>query len=333
MSPLSVEYTVSAISSGTKHLLEHVADIKSFEEVKLLISELYDFPQTLVSALFVSLLLSMVCCVLGQWTDRYSWVDKIWSLAPVLYAWHFTLRSAALWNVDINPRTIIASSFITAWGLRLTYNFYRKGGYRWMDQDYRWPYIREKMNVVMMTLLNVTFISFAQNILLVVLVAPVYICACYPGTPLNAIDIIATIVVVVSLSLEIIADQQQWQFQSAKHRLIASKKRLTGAYTLGFNTVGLFKYSRHPNFLGEQVFWYGIYLYSVAASGVWLQWSIAGTIALTLLFQASTKLTEQISLSKYPKYQEYIETTNRFIPWFPKATIRRTQRTPVKKKE
>lgn len=118
------------------------------------------------------------------------------------------------------------------------------------------------------------------------------------------------------LIIETVADQQQWNYQSKK-----KEKRNSGLTAKGFITTGLWKYSRHPNFLAEQLFWWGVYLFGVSAAGecVWsMHWSMAGTAFLTLLFQGSTHLTESITAGKYPKYKEYQASTNRFLLWFPK---------------
>lgn len=60
-----------------------------------------------------------------------------------------------------------------------------------------------------------------------------------------------------------------------------------------------------------------MYLFSVAASGRWLNWSAAGAVALTALFQGSTWLTEMLTAQKYPKYRQYQASTSRLLPWWP----------------
>lgn len=144
------------------------------------------------------------------------------------------------------------------------------------------------------------------------------------GTPLNTIDYIAAASFVLALIGETISDQQMWNFQKEKYRLIGGfffsccnlqeKKPLSGDYKLGFLTSGLFRYSRHPNFICEQLIWYSFlcvmiairwsfYMFSVAASGLWINWSAIGPFLLSLLFQGSTWFTELITVQKYPKYR------------------------------
>lgn len=65
-------------------------------------------------------------------------VDKLWSVAPMYYFWHFALHDQLkARGVPVNPRLLAMSVLASVWGVRLTYNFARKGGYRWEDEDYR----------------------------------------------------------------------------------------------------------------------------------------------------------------------------------------------------
>lgn len=83
--------------------------------------------------------------------------------------------------------------------------------------------------------------------------------------------------------------------------------------------VGLWYYSRHPNYFGEMVFWWGIFLFSIGTSAFWYAW--IGPVLITF-FLANVSgvplLTEQYK--KKPLYKEYLETTNTFFPWPPKRS-------------
>merc|ERR1711957_537180 len=113
---------------------------------------------------------------------------------------------------------------------------------------------------------------------------------------------------------EAIADQQQWNFQEKKKLLLKENKELNDDFKRGFLTKGLFKYSRHPNFFAEISLWWIIYAFSVNASGIIFNFSIIGTLILSLIFKASTNLTEEISSGKYPEYKNYQKFTSKFIP-------------------
>jgi steroid 5-alpha reductase family enzyme len=210
---------------------------------------------------------------------------------------------------------------VTAWGLRLTYNFSRHGAYRlefWTGhEDYRWQVLRRKPEFQprwKWTLFNLGFISGYQNILILFMTLPTIVSLQFSETPLGWLDYLAVALMISMLVTETVADQQQWNYQCAKIKLIEARQPLTGKYAAGFLDTGLWAWSRHPNYFAEQGFWISFYLFSVAASGLWINWSISGCFLLLLLFQGSSKFSEEISASKYPEYAQYQKTVPRFIP-------------------
>jgi steroid 5-alpha reductase family enzyme len=271
--------------------------------------ELYRTTDPLVTALVIAGGFALGCWVLSLITKEYSWVDRLWSITPPLFAVHF----AAYAGFD-DTRLNLMASLTVLWGVRLTYNFARKGGYKPGGEDYRWEEVQERIGPFWFQVLNATFLAPFQNYLLLLIVVPSYAAYQHAGTPLNALDAVAAVAFVLFFLGETIADEQQWRFQNAKHAAIGRGESPEAQ----FLTTGLFRYSRHPNFFCEQAMWWTYYLFSVAAGAGWLNWTILGTVLLTLLFQGSTGLTEQISLRKYPTYAEYQKTTSRLIPWFPR---------------
>ena len=90
--------------------------------------------------------------------------------------------------------------------------------------------------------------------------------------------------------LELVADEQQWAFQTCKWAMLKAGKKLEELpmpYRLGFNTTGLWGRSRHPNYLGEQGTWAAFYLFTVGAGCGILNWSMAGALLLVALFLGS----------------------------------------------
>jgi steroid 5-alpha reductase family enzyme len=79
----------------------------------------------------------------------------------------------------------------------------------------------------------------------------------------------------------------------------------------------VWRYSRHPNYFGEFLMWWGIWLIAVAA-GAW--WTGVGPLLLTflLLRVSGVALTEKDIASRRPEYQAYLRRTSAFVPWFPK---------------
>lgn len=170
-------------------------------------------------------------------TGNMSQVDKLWSLLPTIYAWMCVVDS----------RTKLMAALSTLWSIRLTYNFYRRGGYTWPpwqgDEDYRWECLRRGMlggfwkvftNEWIWVIFNIFFISLFQNYLLLLITSPSLMawslamkrlhCPIGEGgdhvvehsSSLNILDGLATILFITFLLLETEADNQQAKFQSEK---------------------------------------------------------------------------------------------------------------------
>ncbi|KAH8549713.1 hypothetical protein BGW37DRAFT_500525 [Umbelopsis sp. PMI_123] len=270
----------------------------------------------LISALAIATVFSIAHWFIGLVTSNYSQVDKCWSILPVVYSWHFSVHDYLV-HGQVHPRLVLITTLITVWGMRLTYNFARKGGYKFSEQDYRWPYIQKKLGKAGMEFLNIVFIAPYQNLLLLSMTGPIYVASCATQFSANLVtlDWIAAGLFALLWITEIIADQQQFDFQTRKHKMINEKTALYGDYKRGFLTQrGLWRYSRHPNFFCEISIWYTIYLFSVAATGVNLNWSLTGAVALHLLFFGSTWITEVISSEKYPEYRRYQKHVSMLVP-------------------
>ncbi|KAI8809414.1 hypothetical protein BJ742DRAFT_852796 [Cladochytrium replicatum] len=353
------------------------------------------FADPLLLTLLLNVILILSCYILQRTTGNYSWVDRVWSISPPLFAliiMFYPIHTAeglavsvlSVWNQ--HPRLLFVGTLIVLWGIRLTYNFARKGGYDPKEEDYRWAWCRKVIpNPILWELFSSVFISFYQLTLIWLISAlPMYIVWRFAQDTIStpsvvgwtSIDTLATLFFVIFFLMEIIADEQQWAFQNRKWAFIrasqereallasqnastsgsAGKNRSTVAeivaklpapYSYGFSTIGVFRYSRHLNFFGEFMMWWAVYLYSVATSeqlffldkpdaperatfGTWwmvfgqfylVNWSIFGTVLLTLLFQGSTALTEHLTLQKYPLYKLYQMTTSSLVPWFPGSSV------------
>lgn len=82
----------------------------------------------------------------------------------------------------------------------------------------------------------------------------------------------------------------------------------------GFNTTGLWAWSRHPNFACEQSIWMTLGYWATITSGSPLSWTLIPGVSLVALFQGSTWLTEKITAAKYPEYEEYQDQVGMFAP-------------------
>lgn len=248
-----------------------------------------------------------VCWLLSVVTREYSWVDRIWSVMPPVYV------AIVAWQAGFaDPRVNLILALVTAWGARLTFNYWRKGGYAPGGEDYRWAILRERLGPVGFQMFNATFIAPYQNVLILLIAAPVVVVAANPR-PLGAVDLALAAVFVALLAGETVADQHQWQFH--QHKAAQRAKGLP--VEPPFCTSGPFAWSRHPNFFCEMGQWWVVFGFSVVAAGP--NASIVGAVLLTLLFDGSTRFTESITLSKYPAYADYQRRVSRWLPLPPRA--------------
>ncbi len=257
------------------------------------------------------------CFIVGELTRNNSQVDKLWSIIPIVYVWFMTNAG------DMEPRMVLMSVLVTIWGIRLTYNFARRGAYQlkfWEgEEDYRWEELRKRPgfnNKFVWGLFNLFFISAYQNVLIFLFTLPILTTIGDGADPqLGMADWILAGLFLMAVIIEYIADQQQYDFQTEKYRRIANGEDL-GEYRHGFVRTGLWSIVRHPNYAMEQSIWIIFYCFSVVATGEWINWSIAGCLLLLILFKGSSDFSEELSASKYPEYKEYQRKTPRFVPFF-----------------
>ena len=260
---------------------------------------------------------ALLCFTLGEITRNNSQVDKIWSLLPIVYCWIIAAKGG------MHPRLVVMAVLATLWGLRLTYNFARKGAYKlrfWEgEEDYRWEKVRALpflQNRGVWMAFDLFFISGYQNALILMLTFPALV-SMGSSAPFGVMDAVAAVLMFGFILYETIADEQQWAFQTKKWSKIKSGKKLEelpAPYNKGFNTIGLWSVSRHPNYMAEQAIWVSLYLFSIGAGVGIINWSMIGALLLIVLFTASTNLVEGISSDKYPEYTNYCKKVNKFFP-------------------
>ena len=262
----------------------------------------------------------LYCFVTGEITQNFSQMDKLWSILPVAYAWIIAA------NGGMKTRLLIYALIVTAWGIRLTVNFARKGAYSirfWTGvEDYRWSIVHGMKffrSRIAWTAFDLFFISMYQNLLVLAICFP-SLASMDSQAPLGLWDIVSFVLAVAFLTLETVADEYQWKFHCAKKALLAKEGdlgKLPAPYDLGFNTTGPWGRMRHPNYLGEQGIWISLYITAIGAGitsyGIF-HWSMTGPLLLILLFMGSSTLAEKISSGKYPLYAEYIRQVFKYIP-------------------
>ncbi|KAJ5805495.1 uncharacterized protein N7503_003097 [Penicillium pulvis] len=279
----------------------------------------------LVSALALGTVLAHVFFIAAEINRNYSQVDRFWSILPAVYNVHF-----AIWArlSGIRTETLDTIAVISVlWSARLTYNYWRKGGYTIGSEDYRWQIVRSQVNnTFLFTIFNFGFIALAQSLLLLLITTPTYVfivaANSQAGEAFGLADLAFSRAAIFFIAISFFADQQQWNFQTAKHEYLTNARipePFKDQYTpedleRGFVVSGLWSWSRHPNFVAEQAVWLTMYLWCAVRTGNYFQWTGLGVLGYLAIFQGSTRLTEKISAGKYPEYSEYQARVGRFFP-------------------
>jgi steroid 5-alpha reductase family enzyme len=203
---LTVKPYLEALSSLPQHLTTSYFKTLSTDSIV----HLYLGTNPLVSAFILSLVLGVVFFVVSEVNRNYSQVDRLWSILPATYVLHFNIwaRQHGVANSKLDLLLLTTS----VWSTRLTFNYWRRGGYSIGSEDYRWNIIKAQIGGVGMFVLNITFISFVQSVLLLLIASPGYIQLLVsridPG--LQVPDIIFASIILSLVLIEFTADQQQW---------------------------------------------------------------------------------------------------------------------------
>lgn len=164
--------------------------------------------------------------------------------------------------------------------------------YAWRVAWGKWVYVRSYLQVFIL-----------QGALMIVLAYPLIHIAVFGSPPMWSL-MTGIIIAATGLIIEVISDYQLDQFK--KHKQPGEILQ-----------TGLWKYSRHPNYFGEVLFWWGIGIATLLAPMGWVTLISPLAITYLILFVSGIPMLER-SMEKNPRFREYQKTTSIFVPWPPK---------------
>jgi steroid 5-alpha reductase family enzyme len=231
-----------------------------------------------------------------------SMYDAYWSVAPVVIVFYWAFHA----EEGINPVRAGAVLFlVTWWGVRLTYNWARS----WPGlhhTDWRYVIMEEKTGKLWF-FSDLFGIHLFPTVEVLLALGGAWVAISQGTHALWWVDVVALIVTAGAITIEMVADEQLVAF---------AKDKKPGDI---INT-GLWAYSRHPNYFGELMFWWGLYLFGVAADSTYW-WTVIGPLMMTGMFVGvSIPWMDRRSSERRPAYAEHMKRVNGLIPWFPKKT-------------
>jgi steroid 5-alpha reductase family enzyme len=192
--------------------------------------------------------------------------DPYWSAAPpvIVVGWVFAADDSG-----VGTRQALLVALVCAWAVRLTANW----AYGWPGlhhEDWRYVRLRRTRGRVPWWVVNLGGIQLMPTLVVFLALLPAW-AAVSGDRPLGWLDAVAALVTGGAIALEATADAQMHRFRADA----ANRGRL--------NTTGLWARLRHPNYLGEMGFWWGLWLFALAAAPSWW-WTVIGPLAMVALF-------------------------------------------------
>lgn len=228
-------------------------------------------------------------------------VDSLWGVGFIVIAW----ISLILGSTG-TPRGWLLAVLTTIWGLRLTiYISWRNWG-KGEDPRYGSWRRRHRERFRLVSLYKVFGLQ-ALFMWVIALCLQFGILAPKP-TKLIWLDALGLAIWAVGFLFETIGDWQLARFKSDPENRGKVMDR------------GLWAYTRHPNYFGEVLVWWGIYVIVLSIPGAWWTLISPAVITLVLLKMTGVVLTEKTILATRPHYRDYMEKTSAFLPWFPKRS-------------
>lgn len=224
-------------------------------------------------------------------------VDLFWGLGFVVIAWlSFVLTD------EITGRKVLLVLLTSVWGLRLSvYLAWRKIG---TPEDYRYRAMRESIGQ-RFWLVSLFMVFWLQGLIMIVVALPV-MAGQLNRSPLTSWAVLGLALWTAGFLFETIGDNQLARFKSEPNNRGRVMDR------------GLWRYTRHPNYFGDFLIWWGIF-FAALGEGTW--WTAIGPLVMSfLLLRVSgvTLLERSLKRSK-EGYAEYTARTSAFIPWPPRS--------------
>jgi len=224
-------------------------------------------------------------------------VDIFWGLGFVLIA---TVSSAM--GDGYGPRKILIALPTAVWGFRLAIHiFWRNKG---KGEDFRYRAMRSRFRTRFAIMSLITVFGL-QGLLMWIISLPIQMALISPlPAKLGVPDWGGASVWLIGFVFESVGDFQLALFKSDAGNRGKVMNR------------GLWRYTRHPNYFGDSLVWWGFFLIALSVPrGIWTV--ISPLIMTGLLMKVSgVALLEKALIKTKPDYRDYVRKTSPFVPWF-----------------
>lgn len=246
--------------------------------------------------LVVILIVGLVAWLISLPLRDASIMDVFWGLGFVLIAWTSVIAAG-----KGGSRCWLVTSLTTIWGLRLAgYLTWRKWG---QPEDHRYAAFRRQYGE-RFWLISLVIVFGLQAVILWVISLPLGAAITGHGG-LNWLDGGGAILWVVGLMFESVGD-----FQLARFKANPANRGQVCNH-------GLWRYTRHPNYFGDFLVWWGVFVVAIAGGAPW--WIVVSPLLMSLLLMriSGVGLLEKSLVERTIGYRDYVSRTSAFFPWPP----------------
>jgi len=259
--------------------------------------------QPIVRVAIADVVATVVVFAFSRAFDNSSFYDAYWTIAPMVIAPYLAFGPHATEGISV--RKWLAIAVVFAWGLRLTWNWVL--GWKGLaHEDWRYLHFRPKWGGVYWPLSFLAFHLF-PTVCTFLGCLPLFVIMS-SSAPLRVLDLIGITIAAGGALIEAVADAQLRAYRAACESTGTSG---------GICEVGLWRYSRHPNYFGECSFWFGLWILGVASAPSAAAWTASGVVLIVALFVFGTiPMMERRSLERRSEFAEHRRKVSMFVPWF-----------------
>jgi|SRR5215471_10357102 len=224
------------------------------------------------------------------------------SIVDIFWGAGFALIALVAFTIAVGyrPRKLLITTLAVVWGFRLAgYIGWRNHG---KGEDFRYQAMRRRFGS-RFALISLFIVFGLQGVLMWVISLPLQF-AQISKVPayLTWLDYLGAVCWFIGLLFEAVGDLQLARFKADP----SNKGKVMDR--------GLWAYTRHPNYFGDALLWWGFFLIALTTPQSW--WTVVSPIMMTTLLMkvSGVALLEKTLIKTRPEYRDYVQRTSAFFP-------------------
>jgi steroid 5-alpha reductase family enzyme len=243
------------------------------------------------------LVLALMCAlwVVSVIRRDASIVDPWWSIAFLL------VTTSTVLATGFTPAKVLLLAMVAAWALRLWVHLLLRS--RGRQEDPRYAAFRQRYGPHRYWWVSFVQVFLLQGALALIISAPLQLAAAAaPPDPVRATTILGLLLFLAGFAMEAVADHQLQRFRADER----TRGRILDT--------GLWRFSRHPNYFGEALLWWGFWLCAVDEPYGWLTIFAPALMTFLLVRVSGVAMLDAHLAATRPGYADYVKRTSGFVP-------------------